>query len=92
MDRNPNLAAYAAWAKDNNSLLIVTFDEADYIFRNRIPTVFYGAHVVAGTEVDGTWTLHNLLHTLEESNGTTHAAHRTTCGPSSARSPVMYKP
>ena len=68
-----NFGVYAAWAKDNNSLLIVTFDEDDYLLRNRIPTVFYGAHVVAGAEVDGTWTLHNLLHTVEGANGTTHA-------------------
>jgi acid phosphatase len=68
-----NLGAYAEWAKENNSLLIVTFDEDDYNFRNRIPTVFYGAHVVAGAVVEGTWTLHNLLHTIEESNGTAHA-------------------
>jgi acid phosphatase len=68
-----NLGAYAAWAKDNNSLLIVTFDEDNYSLRNRIPVVFYGAHVVAGAVVDGTWTLHNLLHTVEAANGTTHA-------------------
>jgi hypothetical protein len=68
-----NLGAYAEWAKDNNSLLIVTFDEDNYNARNMIPTVFYGAHVVAGAVVDGTWTLHNLLHTLEAANGTAHA-------------------
>jgi hypothetical protein len=67
-----NLGAYAAWAKDNNSLLVVTFDEDNYNLRNRIPTVFYGAHVVAGAVVDGTWTLHNLLHTVEAANGTAH--------------------
>jgi acid phosphatase len=68
-----NLGAYAEWAKDNNSLLVVTFDEDDYHLRNGIHTVFYGAHVVAGAVVDGTWTLHNLLHTVEEANGTAHA-------------------
>jgi acid phosphatase len=68
-----NLGAYAEWAKDNNSLLIVTFDEDEYNLRNKIPTVFYGAHVVAGAEVGGTWTLHNLLHTIEAANGTAHA-------------------
>jgi hypothetical protein len=35
--------------------------------------VFYGAHVVAGAVVDGTWTLHDLLHTIETANGTAHA-------------------
>jgi hypothetical protein len=80
-----NLGAYAAWAKDNNSLLIVTFDEDNYGARNMIPTVFYGAHVVTGAEVDGTWTLHNLLHTVEAANGTAHAGAsndvRTIVGP-----------
>jgi hypothetical protein len=68
-----NLGAYAAWAKENNSLLIVTFDEDESNSRNKIPTLFYGAHVVAGAEVGGTWTLHNLLHTIEAANGTMHA-------------------
>ncbi len=68
-----NLGAYAAWAKDNNSLLIVTFDEDNSAARNQIPTILYGANVKAGAVVDGTWTLHNLLHTLESANGTAHA-------------------
>jgi phosphatidylinositol-3-phosphatase len=68
-----NLGAYAAWAKNNNSLLVVTFDEDNSGSRNRIPTVFYGANVVAGATVNGTWTLHNLLHTVEAANGTSHA-------------------
>ena len=69
-----NLGAYAAWAKDNNSLLVVTFDEDNRASRNRIPTLFYGANVLAGATVNGTWTLHNLLHTVEAANGTAHAA------------------
>lgn len=69
-----NLGAYATWAAANNSLLIVTFDEDNSASRNRIPTVFYGAHVQTGAQVNSTFTLHNLLHTLEASNGTaTHA-------------------
>jgi hypothetical protein len=69
-----NLGAYANWAKDNNSLLIVTFDEDNSSARNRIPTVLYGANVKSGAEVDGTWTLHNVLHTVEAANGAAHAA------------------
>ena len=37
-----NLSQYAAWAKANNSLLILTWDEDDNTPRNQIPTVFYG--------------------------------------------------
>ncbi len=70
---NNNLSNYATWAQANNSLLIVTFDEDNSASRNRIPTVFYGANVQPGATVDGRWTLHNLLHTIEDSNGTAHA-------------------
>jgi acid phosphatase len=40
-----NLSAYAAWAKANNSLLVVTGDEAENSESNHIPTIFYGANV-----------------------------------------------
>jgi hypothetical protein len=68
-----NLGAYAAWAQSHNSLLVVTFDEDGGADRNRIPTIFYGAHVAPGTTVAGTWTAHNLLHTIEDAYGTAHA-------------------
>ena len=69
-----NLNNYAQWAKLNNSLLIVTWDEDDYNATNQIPTVFYGASLRNGTVTGGTWTLHNLLRTLEDMYGTaTHA-------------------
>jgi hypothetical protein len=67
-----NLGAYATWAKTHNSLLIVTFDEDENLSRNRIPTVFYGANVVTGQNT-ATWTLHNLLRTIEDTYGTTHS-------------------
>ncbi len=44
-----HLSAYATWARTHNSLLIVTFDEAEGGVENRVPLVFYGAHVTAGT-------------------------------------------
>jgi hypothetical protein len=43
-----NLDAYAQWAKVNNSLLIVTFDEDDYTLSNQITTIFYGGPVKTG--------------------------------------------
>lgn len=65
-----NLAPYAAWARAHNSLLIVTFDEDDYIPQNanRIPTIFYGAHVKTG-KYDMAITHSNVLHTLENIYG-----------------------
>jgi acid phosphatase len=67
-----NLGGYAAWAAANNSLLIVTWDEDNSAERNRIPTIFSGANVRQG-DVGGTWTLHNLLRTLEDMNGASHS-------------------
>ncbi|EUA19313.1 phosphoesterase family protein [Mycobacterium xenopi 3993] len=42
------LSPYAAWAKTNNSLLILTWDEDDNTARNQIPTIIYGANVKPG--------------------------------------------
>ena len=67
-----NLAGYASWARDHNSLLVVTWDEDSVNEQNRIPTVLFGAGVRQG-EVPGTWTLHNLLRTLEDMYGATHS-------------------
>lgn len=67
-----NLAGYASWAASHNSLLVVTWDEDGVNERNRIPTLFVGAGVRQG-QVAGTWTLHNLLRTIEDMYGTTHA-------------------
>jgi hypothetical protein len=71
-----NLDAYAQWAKTHNSLLIVTADEDAFNLNNnanRIPTVFYGAHVRPGTTVPQSLTLHNLLRTLEDTAGAAHS-------------------
>jgi hypothetical protein len=69
-----NLNAYAVWARTNNSLLIVTWDEDDYNEDNQIPTLFHGANLRNGTVAAGTWTLHNLLRTIEDMYGiTAHA-------------------
>lgn len=37
-----NIDAYAQWAKANNSLLVLTWDEDNYLGSNQIATVFYG--------------------------------------------------
>ena len=43
-----SLGGYATWARTHNSLLVVTFDEDDRSADNRIPTIFFGAHVATG--------------------------------------------
>lgn len=75
-----NLSAYATWAKTHNSLLIVTWDEDGFQASNRIATIFYGANVAVGTNA-GTWTLHNLLRTIEDSAGVAHAGSAARVSP-----------
>jgi phosphatidylinositol-3-phosphatase len=65
---NRQLSPYANWAKVNNSLLIVTWDEDDGGPRNQIPTVFYGAHIQPGS-YNETISHYNVLSTLEEMYG-----------------------
>jgi phospholipase C len=76
-----NLDAYYEWAKQNNSLLILTFDESaeftmaggltnpanpDASKRNRIPTILAGAHIKAGEYPEDKGVTHvNILRTLE---------------------------
>ncbi|MFJ9458033.1 alkaline phosphatase family protein [Kitasatospora sp. NPDC101447] len=64
-----NLDAYAQWAKSNNSLLVVTFDENDGMAGNRIPTLVYGAHVTPGSSTATTYNHYDVLHTLEDLAG-----------------------
>ncbi|MBC3839919.1 acid phosphatase [Streptacidiphilus sp. 4-A2] len=65
-----NISAYATWAKANNSLLIVTWDEDDYTENNQIPTIFVGASVKSG-DYDETINHYSLLATLEQMYGLT---------------------
>ena len=53
------------WIRDNNSLLIYTFDEDDYFHGNHIPLLMYGPMVKGGT--NGVhYTLYSLLRTIED--------------------------
>ena len=76
-----NMDRYAQWAKTNNSLLIVSWDEDDYNSVNQIPTIFYGAGLRDGTTVGGTWTHHNILRTIEDMYGTAHAGNAGSVRP-----------
>ncbi|GAC1587214.1 MAG: phosphatidylinositol-3-phosphatase [Ktedonobacteraceae bacterium] len=66
-----NMDAYAQWAKTNNSLLIVTWDENDTYqadFSNQVATIFVGQHVQLGT--NNTSINHfSVLRTLEDMYG-----------------------
>jgi len=63
-----NLDAYAKWAKKNNSLLVVTFDENDGGTVHEIPTVLVGQMVRAGNYTEP-MNHYTLLRTLEEAYG-----------------------
>ena len=79
------LDAYYRWAKSNNSLLIVTFDEnedrthitgltdpadTERDRQNRIPTIIAGAHIIPGDYAEGKGITHvNILRTLEAMYG-----------------------
>ncbi len=87
-----HLDKYYRWAKDHNSLLIVTFDEnedmrkylgltdpasPDRDIRNRIPTILAGAHVRPGDYPEGKGVTHvNLLRTFEAMYGLTPSGHQ----------------
>jgi phosphatidylinositol-3-phosphatase len=77
-----NLGAYASWACTHNSLLIITWDEDGTILglggdNNKIPTIFYGAHVRQGTYAERI-NNYSVLATIEDMYGlprTASAAH-----------------
>ncbi len=60
-----NLDAYKQWCVNNNSLLIVTYDEDDFTTTNKIATVFYGANVVQGA-YSQTINHYSVLRTVED--------------------------
>ncbi|MEO6490481.1 MAG: alkaline phosphatase family protein [Ferruginibacter sp.] len=62
-----NLDAYKQWCINNNSLLIITYDEDDNSASNKIATVFYGAHVAVGSYAQ-TINHYNVLRTIEDAN------------------------
>lgn len=62
------LDAYVQWAKSNNSLLILTWDEDDFRTQNLIPTIFVGANVRPGN-YSGSINHYNVLRTIESMYG-----------------------
>jgi len=67
-----NLNGYVQWAKTHNSLFIIIFDEDDGNYNNRIPMIFTGPMVKGGT-LSTTYNHYNVLRTIEDMYGTTHA-------------------
>lgn len=63
-----HLAAYVAWARSHDSLLIVTFDEDDDQPQNHIPTMLVGPMVRPG-DVGGRVDHYTILRTIEDMYG-----------------------
>src|SRR5689334_617158 len=75
-----HLDPYVRWAKKNNSLLIVTWDEDDDSGNNRIATIFVGPMVKPGTysvRIDH----YGVLRTILEMYGLTPIGHSAEAKP-----------
>lgn len=77
---NTNLSAYITWARTNNSLFILTFDEDDHSQNNQITTVFVGPMVKKG-QYANTINHYNLLRTLEDMYGLPYAGSAASASP-----------
>jgi phosphatidylinositol-3-phosphatase len=80
-----HLGGYASWARSNNSLLIITWDEDGTILglggdNNRVPTIFYGAHVRPGVYSEHTGH-YGILRTVEDMYGLPHAGASASATP-----------
>ena len=67
-----NMDAYIQWAKANNSLFILTFDEDNHAYNNRITTIFTGP-MVRGGQYSKYMNHHSLLRTIEDMYSMSHA-------------------
>lgn len=63
---------YVQWAKKHNSLLILTWDEDDHSQNNQIPTFFVGP-MVKNSQFNENVNHYNLLRTIEDIYGLSHA-------------------
>ncbi|MBV8912619.1 MAG: hypothetical protein JOZ05_06230, partial [Acetobacteraceae bacterium] len=76
-----NLGAYANWAVNNNSLLIVLWDENDGTSDgNHVAAIFYGAGVQPGT-YSTNYNHYNTLSTILASYGLTAPNNAATAAP-----------
>lgn len=67
-----NLFSYIEWAKSNNSLFILTFDEDNYGSNNHITTIFTG-QMVKGGQYAETIDHFSILRTIEDMHGLPYA-------------------
>jgi acid phosphatase len=72
-----HLLAYVTWAQNNNSLLIVQWDEDQGTSTNQIPTIFVGPMVKPG-KYSETINHYNILRTVEDMYGLPHLGKSAT--------------
>jgi phosphatidylinositol-3-phosphatase len=72
-----HLLAYVTWAQNNNSLLIVQWDEDQGTSTNQIPTIFVGPMVKPG-KYSETINHYNILRTIEDMYGLPHLGKSAT--------------
>ena len=75
-----NLLNYVTWARNNNSLLILTFDEDDFTASNRVLTLFVGPMVKPGKYTQ-TINHYNVLRTVEQMYKLPHLGKAATATP-----------
>jgi hypothetical protein len=75
-----NLMPYVTWAQNNNSLLIVQFDEDDGTSGNHIVTIFVGPMVKPGKYSEKI-KHYNVLRTIEDMYGLAHLGKTATATP-----------
>ncbi len=75
-----NLSRYVKWAHDNNSLLIIDWDEDDGTRENRIPTIFVGAMVKTG-QYSERIDHYSVLRTIEDMYKLSHLGHCAAAAP-----------
>ena len=75
-----HLSAYVLWTQENNSLLILTWDEGDKRVDNHIPTILLGPMVKAG-RYDRPVTHYDLLRTLLDMYGLSPIGEATRAKP-----------
>lgn len=77
---NHNVGPLIVWAKTNNALVILTFDESDKLFSNHIPTIFIGPMVKPG-RYDEPVTHYRVLRTIEDMFSLSHAGQAAKASP-----------
>jgi len=74
------IGGYVDWAQDHDSLLVLTWDEDDETAVNRIPTLFVGPMVKAGSYATHI-THYDVLRTIEEMYGVTPTGQAASATP-----------